>query len=192
MSPSERKQEVIDVCLKTFMANGLSHTSTKNLCDALHLNSGGVFFYFKTKEDIVIACAEEATKRIENELFGTALANIENPDNLVKALDEKAVSMRPLMQFFISVCVSRRYGDKLKDVKLRQGDRYRFYIDKIAKKLGCNYDDVAPLFYTVSNTMFSYMIYDPDNFSAPQLRIVYDALVDFLKERDSKDVLNKR
>ncbi len=188
MSPSDRKKEVVDVCLKTFMANGLSHTSTKNLCDALNLNSGGVFWYFKTKEDIVIACAEEATKRIENELFGTALANIENPDNLVKALDEKAVSMRPLMQFFISVFVSRRYGDKLKDVKLRQGDRYRFYIDKIAKKLGCNYDDVAPLVYTVTNTMFSYMIYDPDNFSAPQLRIVYDALVNFLDNRNSKDV----
>ncbi len=186
MSPNERRQEVIDVCLKTFMANGLSHTSTKNLCDALHLNSGGVFFYFKTKEDIVIACAEEATKRIENELFGTALANIETPDKLVKVLDEKAVSMRPLMRFFISVCVSQRYGEKLKEVRYRQGDRYRFYIKKIADKLGCNYDDVAPLFYTVSNTMFSYMIYDPDNFSAPQLRMVYDALVDFLKKRDQK------
>ncbi len=188
MSPSERKQEVIDVCLKTFMANGLSHTSTKNLCDALHLNSGGVFFYFKTKEDIVIACAEEATVRIENELFGTALANIENPDNLVKALDEKAVSMRPLMQFFINVCTSQKYCDKLKDVRYRQGDRYRFYIDKIANKLVCDYDDVAPLFYTVSNTMFSYMIYDPDNFSAPQLRIVYDALVNFLDKRKSRSV----
>ncbi len=186
MSPSERKQEVIDVCLKTFMANGLSHTSTKNLCDALHLNSGGVFFYFKTKEDIVIACAEEATKRIENELFGTALANIENPDALVKALDEKAVTMRPLMQFFISVCVSRRYGDKLKEVRYRQGDRYRFYIKKFADKLECSYDDVAPLVYTVTNTMFSYMIYDPDNFSAPQLRIVYDALVNFLKNKEKR------
>ncbi len=174
----------IDVCLKTFMANGLSHTSTKDLCDALHLNSGGVFWYFKTKEDIVIACAEEATVRIENELFGTALADIDDPDKLVKDLDEKAVTMRPLMRFFISVCVSQRYGEKLKEVRYRQGDRYRFYIDKVAKKLGCSYDDVAPLFYTVSNTMFSYMIYDPDNFSAPQLRIVYDALVGFLADRD--------
>ncbi len=184
MSPNERRQEVIDVCLKTFVANGLSHTSTKNLCDALNLNSGGVFWYFKTKEDIVIACAEEATVRIENELFGTALANIENPDALVKALDEKAVSMRPLMQFFISVCVSQKYSGKLKEVRYRQGDRYRFYIQKIADKLGCNYDDVAPLVYIVSNTMFSYMIFDPDNFSAPQLRTVYESLVKFLADRD--------
>ncbi len=186
MSPNERKQEVIDVCLKTFMANGLADTSTKNLCDALNLNSGGVFWYFKTKEDIVIACAEEATVRIENELFGTALKDINDPDKLVKDLDRIAVAMRPLMQFFINVCTSQKYCDKLKDVRYRQGDRYRFYIGKIADKLGCNYDDVAPLVYIVSNTMFSYMIFDPDNFSAPQLNVVYDSLKEFLKQRDNK------
>ncbi len=189
MRPSDRKKEVIDVCLNTFIAKGLSHTSTKDLCDALGLNSGGVFWYFKTKEDIVIACAEEATVRIENELFGTALADIGDPDKLVKDLDSKAASMRPLMQFFISVCVSRRYGDKLKEVKLRQGDRYRFYIGAIAHKLGCKYEEAAPLFYMVANTMFSYMIFDPDNFSAPQLRIVYDALVKFLANKDARNTL---
>ncbi len=187
MSTPERMREVIDVCLNTFIDKGLSHTSTKDLCDALNLNSGGVFWYFKTKDDIVVACAEEATVRIENELFATALADIDNPKKLQKDMDEKAVTMRPLMQFFINVCTSRRYSDKLKEVRYRQGDRYRFYIGKIAEKLGCSYDDVAPLFYTVSNTMFSYMIYDPDNFSAPQLRTVYDSLVSFLEKRDNKN-----
>ncbi len=35
MSQSDRKKEVLDVCLKAFMTKGLSHTSTKDLCDAL-------------------------------------------------------------------------------------------------------------------------------------------------------------
>ncbi len=187
MSSSERMREVIDICLKTFMEKGLTDTSTRDLCEALNLNSGGIFWYFKTKDDIVIACAEEATVRIENELFGTALEDINDPEKLVKDLDEKAVTMRPLMQFFINVCTSQKYTGKLKEVRYRQGDRYRVYIGKIAEKLGCNYDDVAPLFYTVTNTMFSYMIYDPDNFSAPQLRMVKEALVGFIENRDKNN-----
>ncbi len=187
MSVTSKKQKVIDSCLKTFVEKGLNRTTSKDLTDALNMNTGAVFYYFKTKDDIVIACAEEATVRIENELFGTALADIENPDKLVKDLDEKAITMRPLMQFFISVCVSQKYSSKLKDVRYRQGDRYRFYIGKIAEKLGCNYNDVAPLVYIVSNTMFSYMIFDPDNFSAPQLKTVYDALVNFLSDRDARN-----
>ncbi len=101
-------------------------------------------------------------------------------------MNEMSVTLRPLMQFFINVCTSQKYCDKLKDVRYRQGDRYRFYIDKIANKLGCDYDDVAPLFYTVANTMISYMIYSPDNFSAPQLKTGRDAFVKFLEKRDKK------
>ncbi len=190
MSSPERMKEVVDICLKTFMEKGLSHTSTRDLCTALNLQPGGVFFYFKTKDDIIIACAEEATVRIENELFGTALKDINEPDKLVKDLDKIAVTMRPLMQFFINVCTSQRYSDKLKEVRYRQGDRYRFYIGKLAEKLGCSYDDVAPLVYIVSNTMFSYMIFDPDNFSAPQLRTVYDSLVSFIEKRDNGKINN--
>ncbi len=83
MEPA-RKQEVINVCLETFMKNGLAHTSTRELSAALELNNGGVFYYFKTKDEIVIACAEEAALRIENDLIGVALKDIENPEKLVR------------------------------------------------------------------------------------------------------------
>lgn len=181
---ADRKQEIISTCLETFVNNGLIDISMRDLGEQLNMDAANLYYYFSGKDELVIACAEEATKRIENELFAAALADIENPDKLVKDLDEKAVTMRPLMQFFISVCVSQKYSGQLKEVRYRQGDRYRWYIGKIADKLGCNYGDVAPLFYTVSNTMISYMVFDPDNFSAPQLHIVYESLVGFLADRD--------
>ncbi len=186
MNITERKKEIIEICLETFMRDGLINTSMRDLGKALDLDPTALYNHFESKDEVVIACAEEATVRIENNLFGTALKDINDPDKLVKDLDRIAVTMRPLMQFFINVCTSQKYCDKLKEVRYRQGDRYRFYIGKIADKLGCDYNDVAPLVYIVSNTMFSYMIFDPDNFSAPQLNVVYDSLKEFLKQRDNK------
>ncbi len=186
MNITERKKEVLEICLETFISNGLLNTSMRDLGKALDLDPTALYNHFNSKNDVVIACAEQATVKIENELFGTAVMHINNPKKLVEELDKKAVTMRPLMQFFINVCTSQKYCDKLKAVRHRQGDRYRFYISKIAEKLGCSYDDAAPLVYIVSNTMFSYMIFDPDNFSAPQLRVVYNALVNFLENRDKK------
>ncbi len=186
MNITERKKEIIGTCLETFMRDGLLNTSMRDLGKALDLDPTALYNHFKSKDEVVIACAEEATVRIEDALFGTAYRYIDNPTKLAKAMDKMAVTMRPLMQFFINVCTSQKYCDKLKDVRYRQGDRYRFHINRIANKLGCDYDEVAPLVYIVSNTMFSYMIFDPDNFSAPQLRTVYDALVGFLKNRDKK------
>ncbi len=185
MSPSERKKEVVDVCLKTFMARGLSHTSTKDLCDALKLNSGGVFWYFKTKDDIVIACAEEAKKRIETDLIGSALKNIDNPDKLEQGLYERATEMRPLMQFFVTVCSLPKYRDRIEPILTDLSIRYRHYNEKFAEKLKCSPDDVAPYVYIVINTMLSYMLFGYEkHYYAPQIPIVKKVLVDFLANRD--------
>ncbi len=183
---AERKQEIINTCLETFVEYGLIDISMRDLGEKLGMDTAGIYYYFRGRDKLVVACAEEATVRIENELFDTAYRHIENPQELAKAMDEKAVTMRPLMQFFISVCTSKKYGDKLKDLRYRQGDRYRFHINRIAERLGCAYDEIAPWVYIVSNTMFSYMIFDPDNFSAPQLRMVRDALNGFLEARKNE------
>ncbi len=184
---AERKQEIINTCLETFIEHGLIDISMRDLGEKLGMDATSIYYYFKGRDELVVACAEEATVRIENELFGTAYRHIENPQELAKALDEKAVSMRPLMQFFISVCTSKKYCDKLRDLRYRQGDRYRFQINRLADKLGCEYDKIAPLVYITTNTMFSYMVFDPDNFSAPQLRMVRDALTGLLEARNNKE-----
>ncbi len=186
MNITQRKKEIIGTCLETFMRNGLLNTSMRDLGRALGLDPTALYNHFKNRDEVVVACAEEATVRIEDALFGTAYRYIDDPPKLSKAMDEVAITMRPLMQFFINVCTSPKYCDQLKDVRYRQGDRYRMHINRIAEKLRCDYDDLAPFVYIVSNTMFSYMIFDPDNFSAPQLPIVYNALIGFLKKRDNK------
>ena len=186
MCPSDRKQEVIDVCLKTFMANGLTHTSTKDLCDALGLNSGGVFWYFKSKDDIVIACAEEAKKRIEIDLIGNALKNIEDPALLEQELYARATDMRELMQFFVTVCALPKYRDRIEPILTDLSVRYKHYNEEFAEKLHSKPEDVAPYVYIVINTLLSYMLFGYEKgFYAPQIPLVKKALVDFLAKRDS-------
>ncbi len=186
MSPSDRKKEVVDVCLETFMVKGLSHTSTKDLCDALNLNSGGVFWYFKTKDEIVIACAEEAAIRIENDLVGAALKDIDNPEKLAKDLHDRSIKMRPLMKFFVSVCSSSKYEEAIQPALDNLSERYKHYIKKFAEKVCCSEDEIAPYVYIVINTLLSYMLFGKKSFTAPQLEMSYNALLDFLNRRDNK------
>ncbi len=187
MSPNKRKQEIINKCLETFMKKGLAHTSTKNLCDALNLNSGGVFYYFNTRDEIIIACAEEAKKRIEKELFGIAISDIENPEKLAKDLHDRAVTMRPLMKFFVSVCATPKYEDTVYPLLDKLGLRYKYYVNQFAIKLECTPEEVAPYVYIVINTMFSYMLFGKENFVAPQLELVYGKLVAILEKKNEKE-----
>ncbi len=186
MSPATRKQEIVNTCLDTFMKKGLAHTSTKDLCDALHLNSGGVFYYFKTRDDIVIACAEEAKKRIEVDLFGVAINDIEQPEKLAADLYGRATAMRPLMKFFVTVCATSKYEDAVQPMLDKLSIRYKHYIEQFSRRLECTPEEVAPYVYVVINTMLSYMLFGKANFVAPQLDLVYRKLVGMLEKKKDK------
>ncbi len=61
---AEKRQELVDACLDCFVEKGLTVATTKDLCKAAKLQNGGIYYYFSTKEEIVLACAEEAISRI--------------------------------------------------------------------------------------------------------------------------------
>ncbi len=187
MGSWDRKQEIVDKCLETFMKNGLAHTSTKDLCDALNLNSGGVFYWFDSKDDIVIACAEEAKKRIERDLFGIAMEDLENPEKLLNDLQERAIAMRPMMKFFVTVCSTPEYEEDIHHSLNKLNIRYKNYVEQIAKKLCARPEDVAPYVYITINMMLSYMLFGKTNFIAPQLELVYSKLTGLLENKNNND-----
>ena len=73
---TERRREIIAVCLDCFVEKGLTITTTKDLCTAAKLQNGGIYYYFSTKEEIVLACAEAAIERIEKGAFGIVFEDI--------------------------------------------------------------------------------------------------------------------
>ena len=104
MDNSDRRKEILNVCLDTFINKGLSETTVRDLSTALKLQSGGIYYWFKDKDEAVVACAEEAALRLENFLIFPALKDIKDPDKMMKHLKIRADEMQPTMKFFASVC----------------------------------------------------------------------------------------
>ena len=74
---AERTKEIIGICLDCFVEKGLTVTTTTDLCNANNLQNGGIYYYFDTKEEMVLACVEEAISRIEQGAFGIAFEDIQ-------------------------------------------------------------------------------------------------------------------
>ena len=115
---SKKINKIIDICLDCFMEKGLTGTTTKDLCDALGVCNGAIYYYFKTKEEIVLACAEEAINRIEKSAFTLVLENLNDIADMMGHLIELADKMSPAMRFLVSVCVSKEYGEKVKPYQI--------------------------------------------------------------------------
>lgn len=172
----DRRNEVINACLDTFIKRGLSQTSVRDLSKALNLQSGGIYYYFDDKDDAVVACAEEAATRLESNLIIPALKEIRDPDNMVSKLMLRADEMRPTMRFFTSVCALSKYEQQVKPILIRMVDRFDHYAEKIATNLGCEPGEVRPFLYMTITAVSNYMIFGEDSYIIPQMDILRNAI----------------
>ena len=173
---TDRKKEVINICLDLFIEKGLTATSTRDLSSALKLQNAGLYYYFESKDDAVIACAEEAALRLENALIPPALKEIYRPDVMMQTLHRKAKEMAPTMRFLVTVCASSQYKDKMKPALDRLAERYSHYADQVARTLRCEQRDIEPYVYMVITAVANYMIFCEDALFFSQIKIAEEAI----------------
>ncbi len=175
----ERKKEVVNICLNHFIQKGLSETSTRSLSSALKLQNAGLYYYFKTKDEAVLLCAEEAALRLENALIVPAIKEIMNPDLMFKRLKAMADKMAPTMKFLVSVCSDNKYKDGMKPILDRLTERYDYYAGVVAQKLKCEKLDIEPYVYITITAVSNYMVFCEDEFIVPQMKLVKNAIIHF-------------
>ena len=93
--------------LRHSSVGGLYETSVRDLSRALALQSGGIYYWFKDKDDVVVTCAEEAALRLEEHLIAPALQDIREPDRMMERLRLRSDELRPMMKFFASDCACK-------------------------------------------------------------------------------------
>ncbi len=180
---SDRKKEVINICLDHFIENGLTDTSTRSLSGALQLQNAGLYYYFATKDEVVVVCAEEAARRIENALIPSALNEINDPDLMMHNLQKRADEMAATMRFLVSVCSNKRYIESVRPVLDRLAQRYEYYAEQVAKRLGCSKDTILPHVYMLVTAVANYMIFGDDTFIAPQMQLMKEEIKRLLPKK---------
>ena len=184
---TEKRREIIGVCLDCFIEKGLTVATTKDLCTAAKLQNGGIYYYFPAKEEIVLACAEEAIDRIEKGAFGIVLEDISDIKSMMERLGALADKMSPTMRFLVSVCVSREYGEKIKPALSRLAARYPYYTKKIAEILGCTRDEVEPFVHLSILALNNYMIFAERALFDPQIEAAKKELLRLAAKKKAVD-----
>ncbi len=64
---SSRKQKIIDVAISLFASEGYNKCTVRGIAERVGLTNPALFYYFKTKEDILLALLEEYKGLFESE-----------------------------------------------------------------------------------------------------------------------------
>lgn len=156
---ADRKKEVIDLCLSKLVSKGLTETSVRDLSASLKLKKAGIYYYFKDKDDAIVACAEEAANRLETNLILPALHELHDPDSMLKRLYDRANEMAPTMRYFAQVCATPKYREEMNPVLSRLSNRYKVYATRVAEMFGYSEEQIEPYFSMCVSAVESYMIF---------------------------------
>ena len=94
--PEERRKELIDTAERLFITNGYDQTAVSDIMKEVNLSQGAFYYYFESKEDVLVAILEKNVAVMESTLRQTA----DRTD-----LDE-AVKLNAMFNQFISITIS--------------------------------------------------------------------------------------
>lgn len=185
----ERREEVIDSCLKLFVSKGLAETSTRDLSGSLKLQNAGLYYYFKSRNEAVIACVEEAMLRIESNMIMAALEDADVPDRMMRNLYRHADEMAPTMRFIVQAYTSPTYHGALQEPLDKLKKRNESTVKKFAAKLGCKPEEVKPYMYSCMAAMTNYMVFGSRSYADFQIEIVWRWLNSIAERNDPREEL---
>lgn len=179
----DRKKDVIDSYLERFVSQGLSDTSVRDLGDSLQMQSGALYWYFNSKDEAVIACANEAANRLELNVIAPVVNEIADPELMIKRLFSRANEMAPTMRFFSQVCSTPKYTANMQAVLKKLSQRNELYAGKIAKLYGLQLNRVELYLNFLIAVIANYMLFGENILLDSSLELVSSATQTLLMQK---------
>lgn len=173
---SDRKKELIDLCLDKFVEKGLYSTSTKDLGEAVNLHQGALYFHFTNKDEIVLSCAEEAGRILEDKLLIPAVSSLDDEEKWLSNLTKQAEKYAPVMKFFTQVRTAPLYHDKMQPIMERMKQRHSGYAEKLAAQLNCSAQEISSYLYLGVVIFSNYMVFDEEMYFEQPIEIMKRAI----------------
>ena len=96
--PNERRRELIDTAERLFITAGYEQTAISDIVKDLNISQGAFYYYFRCKEDVLVAVLEKQIAIMEGDFLQIANRTDLNP----------AVQLNSMLNRFISLNTSGR------------------------------------------------------------------------------------
>ncbi|MFA6373381.1 MAG: TetR/AcrR family transcriptional regulator, partial [Methanothrix sp.] len=70
--PEERRKELIDTAGRLFVAQGYDQTSISDITKEVNVSQGAFYYYFDSKEDVLVAVMEKQIALMESDFTRAA------------------------------------------------------------------------------------------------------------------------
>lgn len=170
------EKDFLEPSFRYFVENGLENTSIRDLCKAMGISYGSLYYWFDGKDDFYTSVMGYGIEKVAGKLFNVAFERLSEPklffDTFLDEIDKHILEMRVVFQF----AASPEYGKLLRHKTEAFKELYARYIDGLSKILGIEEKKTAPIIYLLISILVDYVLWEDKEASQMQLRFLYNML----------------
>lgn len=177
-------EEVLDVSFDYLTKNGLENTSMRDLCNGIGMSLGSMYYWFDSKEDIVVNSAEYGLSKVAGKLFEYAFDTIHDLKAFFDGFLDVVDQNKEYLKFVYQVATSPFYGDRVRKKADGLNETYEKYIRKLSDIIRVPYDKLFPIVFLVISTMLDYVVWEDYDISKIQFDYLYNTLKQMVLENN--------
>lgn len=182
MEQTEKTIEIIDKCLSYLMKVGLYKATSRELSLESGLNRTGLYYYFKSKDEVVLACAERAVRLISDNIMLPTIKEIIESTFDVNEFVLKTRDAIPMMILLIQVYSASTYREEIAPFFLKANEQYQKYAERIAIKSYKDVERLRPYISLCITTICNYMVFNDGTYLSSQFEIILNGLEKLKKQ----------
>ena len=166
------EQEFLEPSFRYLVQHGLENTSVRDLCKAMGISSGSIYYWFEDKDDIYITTVKYGIKMVAGKLFESLFEKIDNLqeffDTFLDEVDKYKLELRLIFQ----VTTSPIYGDRMRQTAEDFKEVYAKYIDRMENITSHSNELLTYGIYMLISILVDYVVWEDREVSEMQLKFL--------------------
>ena len=170
------EKEFLEPSFRYLVKNGLENTSVRDLCRAMNISYGSLYYWFDGKDDIYISVVRYGIQKVAQALFSFTQEMMAEPEaffsTFINEVEKYKLELRLIFQFTTSPV----YGDRMRDKALDFKEGYDASSAKIAKSLGLTAEEMLPVIYMLISILVDFVVWEDRAVSDLQMQFLYQTV----------------
>ena len=170
------EKDFLEPSFSHLVKHGLENTSVRDLCKAMGVSSGSVYYWFEGKDDVYISAVKYGISKVANKLFEFAFDTMSDPKLFFDSFLQEIDKYKPELRLIFQVTTSPVYGDIIRNKAEEFKEIYEKYINKLSKMLDCSPEKLTPIIFMLISVLVDYVVWEDTPVSEMQMKYLYDSL----------------
>ncbi|HHT16440.1 MAG TPA: TetR/AcrR family transcriptional regulator [Papillibacter sp.] len=184
-----KRDYIIQKCFDCFVKNGIEGTTTRDFCAEADVNANTLYYYFASKNDILIECVNFGFSQLENALFDALKEFDKSSFDIFPRLTKIGMDFAPQMRFLYQAVSSPAYEEYRDDQFKRVNAFWERLGKELARRFECPYELIKDHIYEIMTLLSYYTLWGSQDMAAIQFNRIFTDFKDAVQSyRRLKDV----